>query len=78
MLVAAVLRPEQGEDGELEAVRVALEQFADAFQLPVGETESAVQRLISDCRQIPECSPGTGSDRPPFSQCMRPVRFSSR
>jgi hypothetical protein len=46
-----VLRPEQREDGKLEAVRVALEQPADALQLPVGEAEGAVQRLFRDCRQ---------------------------
>ena len=51
VLVAAVLRPEQREDGQLEAVRVALEQAADTFQLPVGEAEGTVQRLFRDCRQ---------------------------
>ena len=51
MLVPAVLRPEQREDGQLEAVRVAIEQAADTFQLPVGEAEGTVQRLFRDCRQ---------------------------
>ena len=51
VLVAAVLRPQQREDGQLEAVRVALEQAADTFQLPVGEPEGAVQRLFRNCRQ---------------------------
>jgi hypothetical protein len=51
MLVAAVLRPEQREDGELEAVRVAIQQRADTVQLPVGEPEGAVQRLFCNCRQ---------------------------
>ena len=51
MLVPAVLRPEQREDGELEAVRVAPEQPADALQLPVGKAEGTVQRLFRDCRQ---------------------------
>ena len=51
MLVPAVLGPEEREDGELEAVRVALEQPADTLQLPVGEAEGAVQRLFRDCRQ---------------------------
>jgi hypothetical protein len=46
-----VLRPQQREDGQLEAVRVALEQAADTFQLPVGEAEGTVQRLFRDCRQ---------------------------
>ena len=51
VLVPAVLGPQQREDGQLEAVRVALEQPADTFQLPVGEPEGAVQRLFRDCRQ---------------------------
>jgi len=51
VLVAAVLRPEEREDRELEAVRVALEEAADTFQLPVGEAEGPVQRLFRDCRQ---------------------------
>jgi hypothetical protein len=60
-----VLRPKQREDGQLEAVRVALEQAADTFQLPVGEAEGTVQRLFRDCRQSylslePEPDPATG------------------
>ena len=51
VLVAAVLRPEQREDGELEVVRLALEQLADTVELPVGETERAVERLFRDLRQ---------------------------
>jgi hypothetical protein len=51
VLVAAVLRPQEREDGQLEAVRVALEQPADTFQLPIGEPEGAVQRLFRNCRQ---------------------------
>jgi hypothetical protein len=35
VLVAAVLRPEEGEDRELEVVRVATEQLADAVELSV-------------------------------------------
>jgi hypothetical protein len=46
-----VLRPEQREDGQLEVVRLALEQLADAVELPVGETERAVERLFRDLRQ---------------------------
>jgi hypothetical protein len=46
-----VLRPEQGKDRKLEAVRIALQQTADALQLPVGEAEGTVQRLFRDCRQ---------------------------
>jgi hypothetical protein len=48
VLVAAVLRPEQREDGELEVVRVAAEQLPDTVELPVGETERPVQRLFGD------------------------------
>jgi hypothetical protein len=51
VLVAAVLRPEQREDGELEVVRRALEQLADTVELPVCETERAVERLFRDLRQ---------------------------
>ena len=46
MLVAAVLGPQDGEDRELEVVRRAAEQLADALELPVGETESAMERLL--------------------------------
>jgi hypothetical protein len=45
MLVAAVLRPQQREDGELEVIWPASEQVADSIELPVGETEGAVERL---------------------------------
>jgi hypothetical protein len=51
VLVAAVLRPEQREDGELEVVRVAVEQRLDALQLSVREAEGAVERLCGDLRQ---------------------------
>jgi hypothetical protein len=43
VLVAAVLGPENGEDRELEVVRSAAEQLADSVELPVGETEGAVE-----------------------------------
>jgi hypothetical protein len=46
-----MLRPEQREDGELEVVRLAVEQVADTFELPVGEAEGAVKRLFCDPRQ---------------------------
>ena len=45
MLVAAVLRPEQGEDRELEVVRLPPEQGDDTVELLVGEAERAVDRL---------------------------------
>jgi hypothetical protein len=38
VLVAAVLRPEEGEDRELEVVRVAPEQLPDTVRFPVGQT----------------------------------------
>ena len=55
MLVAAVLRPEEREDRQLEVVRLALEQLDDARELPVGQAEGAVngervQRLFGDLR----------------------------
>src|SRR5262249_39156449 len=51
VLVAAVLAPEQREDCELEVVWIAAEQFADTFQLPVGESEGLMQRLLDGRRQ---------------------------
>jgi hypothetical protein len=57
MLVPAVLRPEEREDGELEVVRVAAEKLPDSFRLPVGETKGAVERLLSDLRQAIQSSP---------------------
>jgi hypothetical protein len=50
VLVGAVLRPEEREDRELEVVRVALQKVADAVELPVRETERAVERF-GDLRQ---------------------------
>jgi hypothetical protein len=51
VLVAAVLRPEQRKDGELEVVRLALEQPADTVQLLVREAERAMNRLLDGRRQ---------------------------
>jgi hypothetical protein len=51
MLVAAVLRPEQREDGELEVVRLPLEQLPDTVELPVGETEGPMEWLLRDRAQ---------------------------
>jgi hypothetical protein len=56
MLVAAMLRPEQREDCELEVIRLPLEQFADTRELIVGETERPVERLFEDSRQRIECN----------------------
>jgi hypothetical protein len=60
MLVAAVLRPEEGEDRELEMVRVAPEQLPDSIRFPVSETEGAVERLGGDLRQVFQCNRGRG------------------
>ena len=51
VLVAAVLRPEQREDRELEVVRLAIEQRADALVLPVREAECTMERLVEDAAQ---------------------------
>jgi hypothetical protein len=56
VLVAAVLRPEQGEDSELEVVRLPCEQLADTRELAVGKTERPVKRLFEDARQRVECN----------------------
>jgi hypothetical protein len=44
VLVAAVLGPEQRENGELEVVRSASEQLVDALELSVGEAELTMDR----------------------------------
>jgi hypothetical protein len=56
VLVGAVLRPEEREDGELEMVRLPLEQLLDTVELPVGQAEGAVERLFCDPRQVIESS----------------------
>ena len=58
VLVPAVLRPEEREDGELEVVRLALEQLLDTVEFPVGQSEGAVERLFGDPRQGFESSMG--------------------
>jgi hypothetical protein len=45
VLVAAVLRPEKGEDSELEVVRRPPQKLADTVELTVRETERAVERF---------------------------------
>jgi hypothetical protein len=60
MLVAAVLRPEQREDRELEVIRLPREQLADSVELAVGKTERPVERLFEDPRQVIESSRGSG------------------
>jgi hypothetical protein len=56
VLVPAVLGPEEREDGELEVVRLALEQLLDTVELPVRQAEGAVERLFGDPRQGSESS----------------------
>jgi hypothetical protein len=60
VLVAAVLGPEQREDGELEVVRVAFEELADTVELPVGQAESAVERFRDEAQggSVPGASDG--------------------
>jgi hypothetical protein len=59
VLVAAVFRPEEREDGQLEVVRVASEQPTNASELLVGQPQRAVQRRFRrDLRQEKECSVG--------------------
>ena len=58
VLVAAVLRPEEREDRELEVVRLALQQRSDAVELPVREAELTVERLFRDGAQVVQSSPG--------------------
>ncbi len=52
VLVAAVLRPEEREDGELEVVRLPGEQLTDTVVLAVGKAESTMKRLFRDPRQM--------------------------
>jgi hypothetical protein len=66
VLVAAVLGPEQREDGELEVVRLALEQLDDPLELVVGEAERAVERLFGDARQGDDTRDRAGRSRPPW------------
>jgi hypothetical protein len=51
VLVAAVLRPEQREDSELEVVWLPVEQRDDSVELPVREAELAMERLFRDGAQ---------------------------
>jgi hypothetical protein len=45
VLVAAVLGPEEREDRQFEVVRRPPEELLDTVELPVGETEGAVERF---------------------------------
>ena len=60
MLVATVLRPQQGEDRELEVVRFADEQLANSVELLIGQPQRTVERLFRrDLRQGLESTRGT-------------------
>ena len=73
MLVAAVLGPEEGEDRELEVVRVAAEEFANTVRFPVGQTEGAVEGLLGgQLRQVIQCNQGRGG----ISQDRGAFRFT--
>ena len=56
MLVAAVLGPEEGEDRELEVIRLPAEQVADPVKLAVRQPEGAMKRLFRYRRQVIECT----------------------
>ena len=61
MLVAAVFGPEEGEDRELEMVRIAAEEFPDTVRFPVGQTEGAVEGLLGgQLRQVIQCNRARG------------------
>jgi hypothetical protein len=73
VLVAAVFRPEEREDRELELVRVAPEQLPDTLRFPVGQTEGTVEkRLGGDLRQVIQCNPDCGG----ISPDPRALRFT--
>jgi hypothetical protein len=74
VLVAAVLRPEKGEDRELEMVRVSAEQRPDTVRFPVGQTKGAVQGLCGQLRQVIQCNRRRGG----ISRNRRTFRFTRR
>ena len=61
MLVAAVLRPEDGDNGELEIVGRPPEQFPNAPEFPVGQTERPMKSLLRDRGQGASVSAGPDS-----------------
>ena len=67
MLVATVLGPEEREDGELEVVRLALEQLQDARVLAVREAELAVKGLFRDRAQTVSLAAASDGPAPCFS-----------
>jgi hypothetical protein len=46
-----MLGPEHGENRQLEVVWPPPEQLLDTVELPVGETERLMERLLRDCGQ---------------------------
>ena len=72
VLVAAVLRPEEREDGQLEVVRLALQQLLDTRVLPVREAELAVKWLFRDRAQ--DVSLAAAPDGPPAGARLQPTR----
>jgi len=64
MLVPAVLRPEEGEDRELEVVRIALEQLPDTLRFPVRQTKGSMKRLGGDLRQVIQSNQRRGGISP--------------
>jgi hypothetical protein len=76
MLVATVLGPEQGEDGELEVVGLATEQRVDAVVLLVRQAESAMERLIRNAAQASSLT--VAPDRPARRELRRPREWARR
>jgi hypothetical protein len=78
VLIAAVLGPKKREDGELEVIRLPVEQIADPIELSVLETECAVERLFDDPRQESEsskpCGQSTAARFSPPEGCRRSAR----
>jgi drug/metabolite transporter (DMT)-like permease len=72
VLVAAVLRPEQREDGELEVVRLTLEQRDDVVELPVRESELAMERVFDGRAQTASLAVGLDG---PVEQATRRLRL---
>jgi len=64
VLVSAVLRPEQREDGELEVVRLPGEQLTDTVVLGVCKAERTMKRLFRDPRQKNESTREGGRAAP--------------
>jgi hypothetical protein len=60
VFVAAVLRPQEGEDRELEVVRIAAEQLLDTACFPVGKAKGAMKGLGGDLRQVIQCNQARG------------------